>query len=205
MMVGIKHALITTGPAYVISLIFFVVYGLRYGEGTVGGEIYDDIINTVSTDFKLSPLLLIPVLVVIVLIVRKKPTIPTFVAGIAVGAVFAMAVQGMDFATLLTTMYSGYAGESGSATVDSMLNRGGLTSMQGTITLLMAAAMFPFEGRRCFGYFAELHGKNCKNGKNNVSWLYLDPHAFLLHYRCVLCDIPCYRRYGEGYVPEIWA
>ena len=30
MMVGIKHALITTGPAYVISLIFFVVYGLRY-------------------------------------------------------------------------------------------------------------------------------------------------------------------------------
>lgn len=142
MMVGIKHALITTGPAYVISLIFFVVYGLRYGEGTVGGEIYDDIINTVSTDFKLSPLLLIPVLVVIVLIVRKKPTIPTFVAGIAVGAVFAMAVQGMDFATLLTTMYSGYAGESGSATVDSMLNRGGLTSMQGTITLLMAAAIF---------------------------------------------------------------
>lgn len=142
MMTGIKHALITTGPAYLISLVFFVVYGLRYGDGSVGGEIYDDIISTVSANFNLSPLLLIPVVAVIVLIVLKKPTIPTFIAGIAVGAVFAMTVQGMNFETLLATMYSGYAGESGSATVDAMLNRGGLISMQGTITLLMAAAIF---------------------------------------------------------------
>lgn len=142
MMTGIKHSLITTGPAYVISLIFFVFYGLQYGEGTVGGVVYNEILTTVGAQFNLNILTLLPVVVVIVLIMLKKPTIPTFVAGILVGAILAMLLQGMDFATLLNTMYSGYAGESGSETVDAMLNRGGLSSMNSTILLLMAAAIF---------------------------------------------------------------
>lgn len=142
MMTGIKHSLITTGPAYIISLIFFVFYGLQYGEGTVGGVVYNEILTTVGAQFNLNILTLLPVVVVIVLIMLKKPTIPTFVAGILVGAILAMLLQGMDFATLLNTMYSGYAGESGSETVDAMLNRGGLSSMNSTILLLMAAAIF---------------------------------------------------------------
>ncbi len=142
MMTGIKHSLITTGPAYIISLIFFVFYGLQYGEGTVGGVVYNEILTTVGSQFNLNVVALLPVIVVIALIMLKKPTIPTFVAGILVGGILAMLLQGMDFATLLTTMYSGYAGESGSETVDAMLNRGGLSSMNSTILLLMAAAIF---------------------------------------------------------------
>lgn len=142
MMEGIKHSLITTGPAWIISMIFFVVYGLQFGDGTVGGEVYNDILTTVEANFNLSIITLIPVVVVIALIMLKKPTIPTFVAGIVVACIIAMAMQGMDFKTLLATLYSGYAGDSGSATVDSMLNRGGLSSMNSTILLLMAAAIF---------------------------------------------------------------
>lgn len=142
MMEGIKHALTTTGPAWIISMIFFVVYGLQFGDGTVGGEVYNDILTTVEANFSLNIITLLPVVVVIALIMLKKPTIPTFVAGIVVACIIAMAMQGMDFGTLLSTLYSGYAGDSGSATVDSMLNRGGLSSMNSTILLLMAAAIF---------------------------------------------------------------
>lgn len=139
---GIMHSLRSTGPAYIISLIFFTVYGMKYTGGTVGGEIYEDILSTVAANFNLNPILLLPVIVVIVLVVMQKPTIPTFVAGIAVGGVVAMVMQGADLTTLLSTMYSGYAGSSGSAVVDSMLNRGGLSSMNSTILLLLAAALF---------------------------------------------------------------
>ena len=139
---GIMHSLRSTGPAYIISLIFFTVYGMKYTGGTVGGEIYEDILSTVAANFNLNPILLLPVIVVIVLVVMQKPTIPTFVAGIAVGGVVAMVMQGADLTTLLSTMYSGYAGNSGSAVVDSMLNRGGLSSMNSTILLLLAAALF---------------------------------------------------------------
>ncbi len=142
LMEGIKHALLSTGPAYLISLAFFLIYGLRFGSGTVGGETYDEILGTVSGTFNLNPLLLLPVLVVIVLIMMKKPTLPTFVAGIAAGGVIALLFQGATPTQLFTVMYSGYAGESGSAIVDSMLNRGGFTSMLSTIGLLCAAGIF---------------------------------------------------------------
>lgn len=142
LMEGIKHALISTGPAYLISLVFFLIYGLRFGDGTVGGEVYDDILSTVSSTFSLNPALLLPVLVVIVLIVMKKPTLPTFVAGIAAGGVLAMAFQGATLTDVMNVMYDGYAGQSGSEVVDSMLNRGGFTSMLSTIGLLMAAGIF---------------------------------------------------------------
>ena len=97
LMDGIRHALISTGPAYLISLVFYFVYGLRYSGGSVGGEVYEDILSTVSAEFWLSPVLLLPVLVVVVLILMKKPTIPTFIAGIAAGAVMAMLCQGVIF------------------------------------------------------------------------------------------------------------
>lgn len=142
LMEGIKHALLSTGPAYLLSLIFFLVYGLRYSEGTVGGEVYEAILTTVSSQFSLSPVLLLPVLVVIVLILMKKPTIPTFVAGIAVGGLLAMIFQGVDLKGLLSSMYSGYVSSTGVEVVDSMLSRGGFTSMLSTIGLLMAAAIF---------------------------------------------------------------
>ena len=141
LMDGIRHALISTGPAYLISLVFYFVYGLRYSGGSVGGEVYEDILSTVSAEFWLSPVLLLPVLVVVVLILMKKPTIPTFIAGIAAGAVMAMLCQGVSLHDILTVMYSGFSADTGSDVVNSMLNRGGFTSMLSIIGLLIAAGL----------------------------------------------------------------
>lgn len=141
LMDGIRHALISTGPAYLISLVFYFVYGLRYSGGSVDGEVYEDILSTVSAEFWLSPVLLLPVLVVVVLILMKKPTIPTFIAGIAAGEVMAMLCQGVSLHDILTVMYSGFSADTGSDVVNSMLNRGGFTSMLSTIGLLIAAGL----------------------------------------------------------------
>ncbi len=139
---GIKHSLITTGPAWLISLVFFFVYGLKYSGGSVDGEVYNEIITTVNSTFNLSAWLLIPVIVVIVMILMKKPTLPTFVCGILVGAVIGMISQGTGLVDMLNYMYSGYVGETESEVVNSMLTRGGFTSMLSTIALLMAAGIF---------------------------------------------------------------
>lgn len=113
LMDGIRHASITTGLAYVISLIFFFIYGLNFNIGTVETGSYAEILNTIEQYFNLNPITLLPVPIVIALIVMHKPTIPTFVAGIAVAAMLALTLQGVD-----------------------------LKSMMSTIGLLMAAAMF---------------------------------------------------------------
>ena len=165
---GIKHSLITTGPAWLISLVFFFVYGLRYSNGTINGDVYNEIIDTVSSNFNLSIWLLIPVIVVIVMILMKKPTLPTFVCGIIVGGIVSMIAQGTNFVDLLNYMYSGYVGTTGSEVVDSMLTRGGFTSMLSTIGLLMAAGIFgaPLRAAGVIDVLLDFVKKVAKNSKS---------------------------------------
>lgn len=167
LMEGIWHALITTGPAYVISLVFFFVYGFSFHSGSAESASYAEILSTLSSAFNLNPVSLLPVPVVLALICWKKPTIPTFVAGIAVAAVLAMALQGADLKSVMSSMYSGYAGNSGSAFVDKMLNRGGFTSMMSTIGLLMAAAMFgaPLRSAGVAGVLLDIVKSVAKNSR----------------------------------------
>ena len=121
LMEGIKHALLSTGPAYLVSLVFLSIYGLRFGGGTVGGETYEAILSTVTSQFNLSPLLLLPLFVAVVL---------------------AMALQGENVHSVASAMYGGFVSDTGVEVVDSMLTRGGFTSMLGTIGLLIAAGVF---------------------------------------------------------------
>lgn len=141
---GIKHTLFrTTGPAWIISMVFFIIYGLQFGDGgTVGGEVYDAIMTTIEADFNLNILMLVPVVLVIVLIVMQKPTIPTFMAGIFTAVILAMVFNGFSLSEILSTMADGYTRASGSDVVDEILHRGGFASMDSTVRLLMAAAMF---------------------------------------------------------------
>lgn len=142
LMEGIRHALISTGPAYLLSLLFFFGYGLTIETHAATSAAYDEILTTLAANFNLNPVTLLPVPLVIALIAMKKPTIPTFVAGIAAGAILAVMMQGETVTSILQTMYAGFSTETGSAFVDEMLNRGGFTSMLSTIGLLMTAAMF---------------------------------------------------------------
>ena len=167
LMEGILHALVSTGPAYLITLVFFFVYGFTYETGAMNGAAYLEILTTIEKSFDLNPLTLLPVPVVIALICWKKPTVPTFVAGIAVAGVLAMLLQGMDLKTLMNTMYSGFVIHTDSAFVNKMLNRGGFTSMMSTIGLLMAAAMFgaPLRTAGVAHVLLDLVKKSAKNGR----------------------------------------
>lgn len=143
LMEGIKHSLISTGPAYIISLIFFFVYGLKFGGGSAAeSATYTEILQTIAKSFNLNPVALVPVFVVIGLIAWKKPTIPTFVAGIVVAAFIGMFFQEVSLKNMMNYMYSGFSIHTDSAFVDKMLNRGGFTSMLSTIGLLITAAIF---------------------------------------------------------------
>ena len=142
LMDGIKHSFLSTVPAWIVSVIFLTGYGMKFGNGTVGGEVYEQIMSTVTTQFSLNPLLLLPPVAVVVLIVMKKPTLPTFTAGIIVAIILAFVFQGATLKEVSTVMYDGFKSSTGVAVVDSMLSRGGFSSMLGTIGLLMAAGVF---------------------------------------------------------------
>ena len=191
LMEGIRHALISTGPAYLISLVFFCLYGLRFAGGTVGGQVYEDILATVSAEFWISPVLLLPVAVVVALILLKKPTIPTFVAGIAVGAVLAMVFQGESLKDILTVMYSGFSVDSGSDVVNSMHRR----------RYLRRAAAY----RRCGGCAAGLCAPGGKELPHHVPRRAASARGVLYHHWRVLCLLSGGGRHGEGPLSGVWS
>ena len=73
LMEGIKHALISTGPAYLISLIFFFVYGLEFSGGSAAeSATYVEILRTIEKSFNLNPITLLPVFVDVLLDYVRK-------------------------------------------------------------------------------------------------------------------------------------
>ena len=79
-----------------------------------------------------------------------------------------MIAQGTNFVDLLNFMYSGYVGTTGSEVVDSMLTRGGFTSMLSTIGLLMAAGIFgaPLRAAGVIYVLLDFVKKVAKNSKS---------------------------------------
>lgn len=138
----IKHLLWTTIPGYGISLILYLILGFQYGDHVEKNENVDVILRTLSETFNLNPLLLLPPIIVLILIYFRKPTIPVFIIGILAGCLFAVIFQGRDVLEVANVLNKGYQDSTNVPIVDEILQRGGLTSMLGTVALLIGAAVF---------------------------------------------------------------
>lgn len=142
LMEGVRHILASTGPAYLVSLAFFLIAGLRMGEGVIGGEGYDLILTCLEGHFRFHPILLLPPLLMFGLIVAKRPVLPAFAAGIAAGMLLAIVVQKETVYALAEYLFTGYRYGQGPELMAQMLERGGVVSMLGTIALLLSACVF---------------------------------------------------------------
>ncbi len=138
----IKHMIYTTGPSLLISLVLYGIMGIKYGSNAIDKTNIDIILNGLSSSFVISPFLLIPPIMVIVMVVKKVPALPGLIGGSFLAAIFALVVQKASLAAVVTAAYSGFTSETGMATIDKLLSRGGLSSMSYTITLVFVAMAF---------------------------------------------------------------
>ncbi len=146
----IRHMVYTTVPALIIALIIFTIIGIvRPASGSVETADYLLMLSTLDQTFNLSPWLLIAPGVVLFLVWKKTPALPALMAGVFTGAILLLLFQrdgGAGSAPVLSRMldslFSGYVSESGVASVDELLTRGGLTSMLETIALIIVALAF---------------------------------------------------------------
>lgn len=137
----IKYMLFTTVPCLIISLILYAFLGMN-NTGVIEGQEYITLLGTLESSFNINPIMLIPPFVVLGLIVLKKPTVPTFFAGIAAAFVLALVFQGASFGEALTSLSKGYTESTGVAIADTMVIRGGLNSMLSTVVMVIAAGIF---------------------------------------------------------------
>lgn len=142
----VKFMLKATVITYVITLVFFTVVGFRVaaGEGVADTSMIATMSDGISGSFRVSPMLLIPPLVVIVSIALKVPAIPGIVLGIIAGAIMGPIFQGAncDFGDILSCAKNGFESNTGVEAVDSLLSSGGLMNMMSSIALTLIAMMF---------------------------------------------------------------
>ena len=149
----IRHMTWTTAPSLAAALAIFLFIG-----GSADADQADDLDATLAllqAQFNISALHLLPVALVIGLAVRKTPAVATILAGALAGVLFALAFQrpailamadgsgiGAIARTLWTVLFDGYAASTGDANLDSLLSRGGMSSMLTTVWLVIAAMTF---------------------------------------------------------------
>lgn len=164
----IKYMLFTTVPSYIISLVVFFIVGLKFGDGSVETEQYNLIISTLESTFNFNPILIVPPIVVLVMIFKKVPILPSFAVGIALGVVFAMIFQGSSLVDVLTALNKGYTQTTEVAMVDSMIKRGGISSMLSSVAIVIAAATFgaPLKSAGVIDFVVEKIVKVATNQRN---------------------------------------
>ncbi|MCG8637427.1 MAG: hypothetical protein MI863_26595, partial [Desulfobacterales bacterium] len=138
----IKNMMATTVPAMLIALVLYFIIGLNYTADTMNAASIEIYTTKIAETFYLSPLLLLPALVVIVLAMRKFPAIPTLFAGVVAGSITAILAQGASIHEVFVAMQSGYVSATGVPEVDKLLSKGGIQSMMWVTSLMLIALGF---------------------------------------------------------------
>lgn len=152
----IRHLTWTTVPSFVIALIFFMFVGSATNESNL--EELAAVREIIDAQFSVGWHLLLPLPVLLFLISRKLPALPSIWGGIFVGAVIALIFQGDNtravvaddglgsfmalFKGLWVVAIDGYVANTGNAAVDDLLTNGGMASMLYTIWLIVCAMAF---------------------------------------------------------------
>ncbi|HUF48076.1 MAG TPA: Na+/H+ antiporter NhaC [Vicinamibacterales bacterium] len=153
----IRHMVWTTVPSMALALLLFTVIGLNVGAPRDTAAV-DEILAALRTSFVIGPHLLLPMVLVLVLVVRRMPALPALLIGTGVGCLVAMVFQVEAVTTYAASpdlpawavlvkgawmsLFDGYQLESGSAALDELLSRGGMGSMLTTVWLILSAMTF---------------------------------------------------------------
>ncbi|MBP2641137.1 MAG: Na+/H+ antiporter NhaC [Firmicutes bacterium] len=132
----------TTIPAAVVSALIYLFLGMsNTPEASASGNI-PLILQAISGKFNTSLLTLLPPVLLMVLAYRRYPAIPLLMVCVAAGAIAAWLLQGAALKEILGSMMAGYKSTTGLKQVDVLLSRGGISSIMGTLVLLITGVAF---------------------------------------------------------------
>ena len=152
----IGHMVWTTIPSIVIALIMFSLIGLNIDTSASADDL-EITMGLLTENFTISPMMLLPVALLLFMANRRLPPIPTIVSGALVGVILALIFQrpvimalagdapnvflGL-FKGVWHTLFDGFVLDSGNATLDELMTRGGMSSMLTVVWLVLCAMVF---------------------------------------------------------------
>jgi NhaC family Na+:H+ antiporter len=138
----VQYMVYTALPAYVIALVLYGVLGFSAQTGAIDDSQVAAIRAALGENFNLSPILLLPPLLVICAVAFRIPALPALAGGALLGGLMAFWVQGSSLEQVMSAAHNGFLSETGFELVDNLLTRGGLDSMMSTVALVLCALTF---------------------------------------------------------------
>lgn len=149
----IGHMVYTTGPAFIIAAIVYIIAGFNLPAATAATpEKVTTILSTLDMMFNWNILLLLPPVIVLYGSIRKKPTIPVMLISSVVALANSVIFQHFSMQQAFEATISGFNISMLSipgfdpanviADIPRLLNRGGMNSMLGTVLIAFCAYGF---------------------------------------------------------------
>ncbi|MCL5255094.1 MAG: Na+/H+ antiporter NhaC [Gammaproteobacteria bacterium] len=153
----IRYMSWTAFPALGISIVLFLILGWS-ASSSANMDSLDAMQSELRNLFNISPVMLIPLAVLFVLAVAKKPALPSILIGALVGGLWALLFQQDVIATIANpdranfivgafevvwlALASGVQIASDNADLESLISGGGMESMINTVWLIISAMTF---------------------------------------------------------------
>jgi NhaC family Na+:H+ antiporter len=138
----IRHMGATTIPALIIALIFYAILGTSSGGAEIDGGHVSLLLGALEGSYTLTPALLLPVALVLVLVVKKVPALPALFAGAVAGGLIGIFWQDLSMGEIFAVSLDGYVSETENDSLDRLLSRGGMLGMSPTVALILCAMAF---------------------------------------------------------------
>lgn len=138
----IRHMMYTAGTSLVIAAVGYMILNFKYSGGDSTATGIQEVLESLKEQFVISPLLMLPLLVLILMICFKIPAIPGLVVSMLLGVVCAIFVQGQSIEVIGTVLSYGYECQTGNEALDELLSKGGLQNMMWTVSLILCSLTF---------------------------------------------------------------
>ncbi|MEC7124404.1 MAG: Na+/H+ antiporter NhaC [Bacteroidota bacterium] len=151
----IRYMLYTTLPCIVITLLLFIVLGWSFSSS---GEVNTSFLSeSIRKKFNITPWLFLVPLTVIIMIIKKTPSLLALFVGTLLGGLFALIFQTqllmdlsessvLNFKTIYKSIFNAITVDTQIETNDPLLNElfssGGMQGMLGTVWLIICAMVF---------------------------------------------------------------
>lgn len=135
----VRSMLWTTLPPFLISLILFTVLGIRQTSGDYSAGDLNLYIEALNGEFQLGFVTLIPAVLIIILLLLKVDAIVALgISAVAAGAV-SVFWQGASLQSVIQVAYNGYSTGIENGILQTILNRGGMSSMLQYVAIICFA------------------------------------------------------------------
>jgi len=152
----IRYMVYTTAPSIIITLIIFFILGFTYDfkDGTTDVK---DVLLAIEKTFNITPILFLVPALLIFIIIKKVPPLPSLLAGTLLGGLFAIIFQPSiieqisevknnymeaSFIAVMKSMFGNIGIITENKSVNDLLSTRGMAGMLNTIWLILAAMTY---------------------------------------------------------------